>query len=87
MARQKRAGSAGAKWSPAGRRQHPTSQRPKPDTTSRAGAANARQRYQQYIALAEAAEKSGDKVTSESYYQHADHYYRMLNRADAGETA
>ena len=37
----------------------------------------ARQRYQKYVALAEAAEKSGDRVASESYYQHADHYYRL----------
>ena len=51
-----------------------------------AGSANARQCYQHYIALAEAAEKSGDRVSSESFYQYADHYYRILRSGGAGET-
>ncbi len=53
-------------------------------TSQRVGKGSARQRYQQYLALAEAAEKSGDHVSSQSYYQHADHYYRVLNAAPAG---
>lgn len=49
-------------------------------------AANAQQRYHYYRSLAEAAEKSGDMVMSESYYQFADHYYRLLRGTDTVET-
>ena len=42
---------------------------------------SARQRYDHYIALAEAAEKAGDRVQSEFHYQYADHYYRILHEA------
>lgn len=31
------------------------------------------------MALAENAQRSGDVVTAENYYQHAEHYVRTLN--------
>jgi hypothetical protein len=31
------------------------------------------------VALARAAESSGDAVQTESYYQHAEHYLRLMN--------
>jgi hypothetical protein len=36
-----------------------------------------------YLELARAAESAGDKVLSENYYQHAEHFFRMAQ----GETA
>lgn len=35
-----------------------------------------------YLELARQAESAGDKVSSENYYQHAEHYFRMAQ----GET-
>lgn len=46
---------------------------------------NPRQAYDDYLALARAAEVAGDIVTRENYYQHAEHYRRLLN-ADDGDT-
>jgi hypothetical protein len=40
---------------------------------------NAHQVYERYIALARDALSSGDRISSETYYQHAEHYYRILN--------
>ncbi len=38
-----------------------------------------RARYEQYLALARAAQSSGDAVEIENYYQHAEHYFRLMN--------
>jgi len=38
---------------------------------------NAKARYEEYIALARAAVRTGDAVEVENYYQHAEHYYRL----------
>jgi len=38
---------------------------------------NAKARYEEYIALARAAARTGDAVEIENYYQHAEHYYRL----------
>jgi hypothetical protein len=35
------------------------------------------------VALARAAESSGDAIESESYYQHAEHYLRLMNEKPA----
>ena len=37
-----------------------------------------------YMALARDAWSSGDRIVAESYYQHADHYYRILNAEGGG---
>jgi len=33
--------------------------------------------------LARAAVTSGDAIESENYYQHAEHYFRLMNKAAA----
>ena len=40
---------------------------------------NAYQVYEKYLTLARDATASGDRVMSENYYQHAEHYYRIIN--------
>ena len=40
---------------------------------------NAHQVYEKYIALARDASSAGDRIGAETYYQHAEHYYRILN--------
>ena len=47
----------------------------------KSGASGARQALDRYLALARAAAADGDPVASESYYQHADHYYRLMRQA------
>ena len=39
---------------------------------------SSKQIYEKYISLARDAETSGDNVLLESYYQHAEHYVRLL---------
>jgi hypothetical protein len=43
------------------------------------GRGNAHQVYERYLALARDAVTAGDRVASETYYQHAEHYFRVLN--------
>ena len=40
---------------------------------------NAQQVVEKYLALARDATTSGDRITAESYFQHAEHYYRVMN--------
>ena len=40
---------------------------------------NASQVLEKYLGLARDAQASGDRVTAEYYFQHADHYYRIVN--------
>ena len=40
---------------------------------------NAQQVVEKYLSLARDAALSGDRVNAESYYQYAEHYYRILN--------
>ncbi len=40
---------------------------------------NAHQVYEKYIGLARDALSAGDRVSAETYYQYAEHYYRVLN--------
>lgn len=39
----------------------------------------AQQVFDRYLLLARDAYSSGDPITAESFYQHAEHYYRLLN--------
>jgi hypothetical protein len=39
---------------------------------------NARQRYEQYLARAREAQLSGDVIEMENWYQHAEHYFRVM---------
>jgi len=40
---------------------------------------NAWQVHERYLTLARDAHQAGDRVAAENFYQHADHYYRMIN--------
>jgi hypothetical protein len=40
---------------------------------------NAYQVFERYIALAREAASSGDRITAENLYQHAEHYFRIMN--------
>ncbi len=40
---------------------------------------NAHQVYEKYIGLARDATSLGDRIAAETYYQHAEHYYRIVN--------
>lgn len=40
---------------------------------------NAHQVYEKYLNLGRDASASGDRVLAESYFQHADHYYRIVS--------
>jgi len=40
---------------------------------------NAQQLMEKFLAMARDASAMGDRVAAENYFQHADHYYRVLN--------
>ena len=40
---------------------------------------NAYQVFERYIALAREAASSGDRIAAENLYQHAEHYFRVMN--------
>jgi hypothetical protein len=42
------------------------------------GPHNARRNYERYLALAQAEVQAGDRVAAENYYQHAEHYFRLM---------
>ena len=39
---------------------------------------NASQVHEKYLAMARDASSSGDRIAAENYYQHAEHYFRIL---------
>ena len=39
---------------------------------------NAKASYEKYVALARAAALTGDAVETENFYQHAEHYFRLM---------
>jgi hypothetical protein len=40
---------------------------------------NAYQVFERYMALAREAAASGDRIAAENLYQHAEHYFRLMN--------
>ena len=46
---------------------------------SRAESQNAQRTYEQYMALAHAEAQIGNMVGAENYYQHAEHYFRLMS--------
>ena len=48
---------------------------------------NASQICERYLTLAREAARADDRVASENYYQHAEHYFRMNNLARDGNSA
>jgi hypothetical protein len=43
---------------------------------------SAHQLLEKYLALARGAQTAGDRIAAENYFQHAEHYFRVIN-ADA----
>ena len=39
---------------------------------------DAKGNYERYMALARAAASTGDEIEIENYYQHAEHYFRLM---------
>ena len=65
------------------------SARPKRWTPSAArtlsnGHQNAQSSYERYLALAQEEARSGNVVGAENYYQHAEHYFRLMSRDRGG---
>ena len=46
---------------------------------------NAYQVFERYVALAREAQASGDRVAAENFYQHAEHYFRIMNAQGEGQ--
>jgi hypothetical protein len=45
---------------------------------------NAYQVFERYVALAREAAASGDRIAAENLYQHAEHYFRIMNANGEG---
>ena len=63
---------------------------PRPQTNRNNGPAvrgDARQVMEKYLALAREASSAGDRIAAEGYFQHAEHYHRLMtaNGRDLGE--
>ena len=59
----------------------PANERPpgnRPSGPVRHGAGNARNNYGRYTTLAKDAARRGDVIEAENYYQHAEHYFRVM---------
>lgn len=48
---------------------------------------NASQVYEKYLALARDATSGGDRVAAETFYQHAEHYFRIMNDSTDPQSA
>jgi hypothetical protein len=46
---------------------------------------NAYQVFERYIAMAREAQAAGDRVSAENLYQHAEHYFRVMNAQGEGQ--
>ena len=46
---------------------------------------NAYQVFERYIALAREAASAGDRISAENLYQHAEHYFRVMNANGEGQ--
>ena len=46
---------------------------------------NAYQVFERYVALAREAQAAGDRVAAENLYQHAEHYFRVMNAQGEGQ--
>ena len=48
------------------------------------GFQSAQRSYERYLALAQEEARSGNVVGAENYYQHAEHYFRLMSANRAG---
>ena len=46
---------------------------------------SAYQVFERYIALAREAQTGGDRIAAENLYQHAEHYFRIMNAQGEGQ--
>lgn len=46
---------------------------------------NAYQVLEKYLAMARDATAAGDRISAENFYQHAEHYYRVINANSEGQ--
>jgi hypothetical protein len=46
---------------------------------------NAYQVFERYVALAREAQTGGDRIAAENLYQHAEHYFRIMNAQGEGQ--
>ncbi len=46
---------------------------------------NAYQVFERYVALAREAASAGDRIAAENFYQHAEHYFRIMNADGHGQ--
>src|ERR1700693_199842 len=46
---------------------------------------NAYQVFERYVALAREAASAGDRIAAENLYQHAEHYFRVMNADGNGQ--
>jgi len=51
-------------------------------SNTRQAPANARQNYERYMNLAKEAARRGETIEAENFYQHAEHYYRVMRSQD-----
>ena len=59
----------------------PANHRPpgnRPPGHDRHVAGNARSNYERYTTMAKDAARRGDGIEAENYYQHAEHYFRVM---------
>ena len=49
------------------------------------GSQSAQRSYERYLALAQEEARSGNIVGAENYYQHAEHYFRLIAAAQAAQ--
>ncbi len=71
-------------------RKHPQSSRTQSfDSNGPSGRirGNASQVYEKYQALARDAQTSGDRIMAENFFQHAEHYYRIMSAAAESQQA
>ena len=53
-----------------------------PGSNPRRSVANARSNYERYTTLAKDAARRGEVIEAENFYQHAEHYFRMMQEQD-----
>jgi hypothetical protein len=46
---------------------------------------NVRRNYERYLTLALAATQAGDTIEAENYYQHAEHFFRVMNDRNSSQ--
>jgi Domain of unknown function (DUF4167) len=60
--------------------------RPKSSTVrpTHTSSQSAQRNYERYLTLARAEAQAGNPVGAENYYQHAEHYFRLMSRTQGG---